>query len=231
MAGQPLTIADNIARIRQQLQQAASDAQRDPANITLVAVSKTKPVAMIKQAIACGQLDFGENYVQEGIEKVQQLSTEDNLCWHFIGPIQSNKTKDIAQHFQWVHSIDRFKIARRLSEQRPATLPPLQVLIQVNIDDETSKAGVNPDQVIALAAQITALPQINLRGLMAIPAAKDAGDVAPSFERMHGLFLQLQAQYKEVDTLSMGMSNDLSEAIAAGATMIRVGSAIFGARD
>jgi len=230
MTGHPLTIADNIARIQQQLQQAAIAAQRDPAEITLVAVSKTKPIAMIKQAITCGQLHFGENYVQEGIDKVQQLHEDDAICWHFIGPIQSNKTKDVAQHFHWVQSIDRFKIARRLSEQRPPELAPLQVLIQVNVDNEDSKAGVLPEQVAALAAQIQELPQLRLRGLMAIPAPGDKAQVRASFDRMHGLYSELQAQYNHIDTLSMGMSDDLSEAIAAGATMIRIGSAIFGAR-
>lgn len=225
------SVADNIARIQQQLQQAASAAERNPDSVRLIAVSKTKPTALIEQAYQAGQRDFGENYVQEGIEKIQQLEGLQDICWHFIGPLQSNKTKDVAAHFDWVQSIDRLKIARRLSEQRDAALPPLQVLIQVNVDDETTKSGVSEPELMPLAAAIHELPNIELRGLMAIPAPATSSAPGTSFATMHGLFLKLQAQYKQVDTLSMGMSDDLVTAIAHGATMVRIGTAIFGARS
>ena len=223
-------IAERIKEVRNQIKQATQAAQRQPHSVQLLAVSKTKPAADVAAAHAAGQVDFGENYVQEGVQKITQLQHLP-LTWHFIGPIQSNKTKDIAEHFAWVHSLDREKIARRLSQQRPAHLPPLQVLIQINIDDESSKAGIAPAQLEQMAQLIASLPQLQLRGLMTIPQADaNADQQAHSFAAMQRLFLQLQTQYDQIDTLSMGMSNDLAAAIAHGATMVRVGTAIFGAR-
>ncbi|PWW10604.1 hypothetical protein DFO79_11436 [Pseudidiomarina tainanensis] len=223
-------IAERIKEVRNQIKQATQAAQRQPHSVQLLAVSKTKPAADVAAAHAAGQVDFGENYVQEGVQKITQLQHLP-LTWHFIGPIQSNKTKDIAEHFAWVHSLDREKIARRLSQQRPAHLPPLQVLIQINIDDESSKAGIAPAQLEQMAQLIASLPQLQLRGLMTIPQADASADQqAHSFAAMQRLFLQLQTQYDQIDTLSMGMSNDLAAAIAHGATMVRVGTAIFGAR-
>lgn len=223
-------IAERIKEVRNQIKQATQAAQRQPHSVQLLAVSKTKPAADVAAAHAAGQVDFGENYVQEGVQKITQLQHLP-LTWHFIGPIQSNKTKDIAEHFAWVHSLDREKIARRLSQQRPAHLPPLQVLIQINIDDESSKAGIAPAQLEQMAQLIASLPQLQLRGLMTIPQADASADQqAHSFAAMQRLFLQLQTQYDQIDTLSMGMSNDLAAAIAHGSTMVRVGTAIFGAR-
>jgi len=223
-------IAERIKEVRNQIKQATQAAQRQPHSVQLLAVSKTKPAADVAAAHAAGQVDFGENYVQEGVQKITQLQHLP-LTWHFIGPIQSNKTKDIAEHFAWVHSLDREKIARRLSQQRPAHLPPLKVLIQINIDDESSKAGIAPAQLEQMAQLIASLPQLQLRGLMTIPQADASADQqAHSFAAMQRLFLQLQTQYDQIDTLSMGMSNDLAAAIAHGATMVRVGTAIFGAR-
>ncbi|MDT7526274.1 YggS family pyridoxal phosphate-dependent enzyme [Pseudidiomarina sp. GXY010] len=223
-------IAERIKEVRNQIKQATQAAQRQPHSVQLLAVSKTKPAADVAAAHAAGQVDFGENYVQEGVQKITQLQHLP-LTWHFIGPIQSNKTKDIAEHFAWVHSLDREKIARRLSQQRPAHLPPLQVLIQINIDDESSKAGIAPAQLEQMAQLIASLPQLQLRGLMTIPQADASTDQqAHSFAAMQRLFLQLQTQYDQIDTLSMGMSNDLAAAIAHGSTMVRVGTAIFGAR-
>lgn len=226
------SIAEGLTEVRSSIAQACSSCQRPPHAVTLIAVSKTKPVSAIAAAIAAGQRHFGENYVQEGVEKINHFAQTPDLTWHFIGPIQSNKTRDIATRFDWVHSIDREKIAQRLNNQRPDQLPPLQVLIQVNIDDESSKAGVAPDQVTALAARLTQLPQLQLRGLMAIPRpSSDPTQQAASFKAMQRLFSELQAQYSQVDTLSMGMSDDLNIAIAHGATMVRVGTAIFGSRS
>lgn len=223
-------IAERIKEVRNQIKQATQAAQRQPHSVQLLAVSKTKPAADVAAAHAAGQVDFGENYVQEGVQKITQLQHLP-LTWHFIGPIQSNKTKDIAEHFAWVHSLDREKIARRLSQQRPAHLPPLQVLIQINIDDESSKAGIAPAQLEQMAQLIASLPQLQLRGLMTIPQADASADQqAHSFAAMQRLFLQLQTQYDQIDTLSMGMSNDLAAAIAHGSTMVRIGTAIFGAR-
>lgn len=225
------SIAERLTEIRQAIAQACAQCHRATSEVTLVAVSKTKPVAAISAAIAAGQRHFGENYVQEGVQKIQHFSDDQSLTWHFIGPIQSNKTRDIAEHFSWVHSIDRIKIAQRLQQQRPAQLPPLNVLIQVNIDDEDSKSGVTPAQVVELAAEISQLPQLKLRGLMAIPRPSQEPDQqALSLAAMQRLFLQLKAQYSDLDTLSMGMSDDLSVAIEHGSTMVRIGSAIFGPR-
>lgn len=225
------SIAERLNEIRRAIAQACVQCHRATSDVTLVAVSKTKPVAAISAAIAAGQRHFGENYVQEGVQKIQHFSHDKSLTWHFIGPIQSNKTRDIAEHFSWVHSIDRIKIAQRLQQQRPPHLPPLNVLIQVNIDDEDSKSGVAPAQVVELAAEISQLPQLKLRGLMAIPRpSSEPAQQARSLAAMQRLFMQLKAQYSDLDTLSMGMSDDLSVAVEHGSTMVRIGSAIFGPR-
>ncbi len=222
------TIADNIVEVEARIRAAALAVQRDVTSIHLLAVSKTKPAAALREAYAAGLLDFGENYLQEARAKQVELA-ELPLCWHFIGPIQSNKTRDIAEHFAWVHSVDRLKIAQRLSEQRPAELPPLNICIQVNVSGEDSKSGCTPHDLPALAAAINALPRLKLRGLMAIPEPTDdraAQDAAFATVR------QLQESLNMgLDTLSMGMSHDLESAIAQGATWVRIGTALFGARD
>ncbi len=203
--------------------------------VTLLAVSKTKPVSAIEQAYRVGQRDFGENYLQEAIEKITALSHLPDICWHFIGPIQSNKTKQIAQHFNWVHSVDRAKIAHRLNEhlsnqiqQHNCQDTSLNICLQVNISEEPSKSGIMVDEVFSLAEVVDNCDKLKLRGLMAIPE-KNSG--VASYEKMQHLFKKLQAQYPTVDTLSMGMSNDLEIAIAYGSTMVRIGTAIFGERD
>jgi pyridoxal phosphate enzyme (YggS family) len=209
-------------------------AEIHPANsatVQLIAVTKTKPVNDIREAYQAGQRHFGENYVQELAEKAEELATLDGIQWHFIGPIQSNKTRDIALYADMVHSIDRLKIAKRLSEQRPADKAPLKVLLQVNISLETSKAGVLPEQMLELARQVAQLPQLKLRGLMAIPAPAIAGDNAEAFRAMQHLSAALQTEFPEADQLSMGMSDDWQQAVLFGSTMIRLGSAIFGARS
>lgn len=217
-----IDIAANLDVVRQRIATAAANAGRNPADVTLIAVSKTKPLALVEAALAAGQTSFGENYAQELQEKSQQQAAD----WHFIGPLQSNKTKLIANQAQWVHSIDRLKIAQRLSDQRSAELPPLNVCIQVNISDEPQKAGVSVSELTALAAQVDRLPNLSLRGLMCIPKPDDAG----AFERMRDLFEQLNEDGCQLDCLSMGMSSDFEAAIAAGATHVRVGTAIFGSR-
>ena len=228
------TIADNINAVRQRVQQAALDSGRNPEDILILAVSKTKPVSAVQQAIACGVADFGENYLQDAMEKIVTLP-DDTLRWHFIGPLQSNKTRAVAEHFQWVHSVDRLKIARRLAEQRPSTLPALNICLQVNIDAEPSKSGFAPQEVIAAALEVIALPGIRLRGLMAIP--KETGDSQAQrvpFCALRELFDEINSKLdnrQKLDTLSMGMSGDLEAAIAEGAAIVRVGSDIFGARN
>ncbi|QYJ98733.1 YggS family pyridoxal phosphate-dependent enzyme [Shewanella alkalitolerans] len=227
------TIADRLADAHQRIAQAAQNSSRDSREIQLLAVSKTKPIDQIVAAYDAGQRLFGENYVQESEEKINALrESHGDIEWHFIGPLQSNKTKSIAEHFDWMHTLSREKIAKRLSEQRPSHLAPLQVCIQVNVSQEESKSGVNPDEVAHLAEIIASLPKLTLRGLMAIPTATD--DVAlqqAEFSQMQALFEALKQQHPSLDTLSMGMSQDLEQAIAAGSTMVRIGSAIFGARD
>ncbi|RKR54548.1 hypothetical protein C7387_2711 [Yokenella regensburgei] len=227
-------IAHNLAQVRDKISAAAERCGRDSEEVTLLAVSKTKPASAIEEAIAAGQLAFGENYVQEGVDKVRyfQQKGQQNLQWHFIGPLQSNKSRLVAEHFDWCHTVDRLKIATRLSEQRPAELPPLNVLIQVNISDEQSKSGIALDEVDALAKSIAALPGITLRGLMAIPAPES--EYVRQFavaQQMAVAFAELKTRYPTVDTLSLGMSDDMEAAIAAGSTMVRIGTAIFGARD
>lgn len=197
----------------------------------LIAVSKTKPASAVLAAYQAGQRDFGENYLQELVSKATELAALHEVQWHFIGPIQSNKTRDIARFASWVHSIERFKIAERLSAQRPAELPPLQLLIQVNISAEASKAGVMPADVLPLAAQIAVLPKVVLKGLMAIPAPAVDQDNSAAFAAMQLLSQQLQQQHPAATELSMGMSDDWQQALTFGATMIRLGTAIFGARE
>ncbi|MCO6539266.1 MAG: YggS family pyridoxal phosphate-dependent enzyme [Gilliamella sp.] len=229
------TVRDNLLTIKNTIQEIAKKCERDPNTIELIAVSKTKPVTLIKQAIDAGQLSFGENYVQEGVEKIQyfkQTLPNTLLTWHFIGPLQSNKSKLVAEHFDWMHTIDRFKIAQRLNDQRPANMENLNVLIQVNISKEASKSGVYPEQVADLAKQIITLPNLNLRGLMAIPEIENDFDKQLNvFNKMHEFLRSLQTDYPFMDTLSMGMSGDMQAAIVAGSTMVRIGTAIFGARQ
>lgn len=200
----------------------------DPQLVQLIAVSKTKPLSAILDAYQAGQRQFGENYPQELEQKCQQTTELRDICWHFIGPLQSNKTKQVAESADWVHSIDRLKIAQRLSAQRPPQLAPLKVLIQVNISQEPTKSGINPSELTTLAEQISELPQLSLKGLMAIPAP---GDSQVAFAAMQQLSLQLQRQYPDATELSMGMSDDWPLALRYGATMIRLGTAIFGARE
>ena len=222
------TIADNIAEVEARIRAAALAVQRDVTGIHLLAVSKTKPAAALREAYAAGIRDFGENYLQEARAKQVELA-DLPLCWHFIGPIQSNKTRDIAEHFAWVHSVDRLKIAQRLSEQRPANLPPLNICIQVNVSGEASKSGCTPADLPALAAAISALPRLKLRGLMAIPEpTEDRAEQDAAFATVRTLQESLNMG---LDTLSMGMSHDLESAIAQGATWVRIGTALFGARD
>ena len=198
--------------------------------VRLIAVSKTKPVSQIQAAIGAGQRDFGENYLDEAVSKIEQLTGSD-CRWHFIGGIQSNKTKHVAAHFDWAHCIDREKIAKRLSDQRPVDMPPLNICIQVNIDDEASKSGVAESDAPALADRIIELPNIRLRGLMAIPTPSDSFDTQRKpFARLRALFETMRETHPDIDTLSMGMSGDIRAAIAEGATMVRVGTAIFGSR-
>ncbi|MGM8226873.1 YggS family pyridoxal phosphate-dependent enzyme [Cellvibrio sp. ARAG 10.3] len=225
-------IDDNLAKVMARIQQAARESGRDPAGVHLLAVSKTRPAAVVEQAWQWGQRRFGENYLQEALEKKQALTHLPDIEWHFIGPIQSNKTRAIAENFDWVHSIDRLKTAQRLSAQRPSTLPALQVCVQVNIDDEATKAGVSLTELPALAKQVAALPNLHLRGLMSIPAPNDDPQhQRATFARLRDALVSLQQQgLTQLDTLSMGMSGDLEAAIASGATMVRVGTDIFGAR-
>jgi pyridoxal phosphate enzyme (YggS family) len=225
------TIADNIALVSARIRAAAQASQRDESSIHLLAVSKTKPAAALREAYAAGLRDFGENYLQEALGKQAELG-DLPLSWHFIGPIQSNKTRAIAENFAWVHSVDRLKIAQRLSEQRPADLPPLNICIQVNVSGEASKSGCTPADLPALASAISALPRLKLRGLMAIPEPTDdraAQDAA--FAAVRSLNENLRDRLDlPTDTLSMGMSHDLESAIAQGATWVRIGTALFGAR-
>ncbi|QRY80927.1 YggS family pyridoxal phosphate-dependent enzyme [Pseudomonas sp. PDNC002] len=222
------TIAENIAKVRVRIREAEQAKNRTPNSVQLLAVSKTKPAADIRKAFACGLADFGENYLQEALGKQVELA-DLPLTWHFIGPIQSNKTRPIAEHFQWVHSVDRLKVAQRLSEQRPANLPPLNVLLQVNVSGEDSKSGCSPEDLPALAQAVAQLPHLKLRGLMAIPEpTEDVAAQHAAFARLRELMLALNLG---LDTLSMGMSHDLETAIGEGATWVRIGTALFGARD
>lgn len=229
------SIKQNINQITLQIENSVQKCGRRPDSVQLLAVSKTKPIELLEQAMDVGQRAFGENYVQEGIEKVQYFQSNHPdiaLEWHFIGPIQSNKTRPIAEHFDWVHSIDRLKIAQRLNEQRPVKLGELNVLIQVNISSEESKSGTTSEEVMELAAAINEMPNLTLRGLMSIPAnVSNYDEQLAAFTQLASIQNQLRAQYPQVDTLSMGMSGDMDAAIEAGSTMVRIGTAIFGTRD
>ncbi|WP_341891547.1 YggS family pyridoxal phosphate-dependent enzyme [Variovorax sp. YR752] len=225
-------IGDDLQQVRARIDQACADAGRDPAAVRLLAVSKTFGPEAVREAHAAGQTAFGENYVQEGLDKIAALADlRAGLEWHCIGPLQSNKTRPVAEQFDWVHSIDRLKIAERLSAQRSAHLPPLQVCLQVNVDGGANKSGVPPEEALALARAVAVLPQLQLRGLMAIP--EPAADFAAQRAlclRAHAVFESIRAAGIALDTLSLGMSGDLEAAVSAGSTMVRVGTAIFGGR-
>lgn len=226
-------LPESLASARERLRRAIEDAGRSPTSATLLAVSKTKPAEMLREAWQHGQREFGENYLQEALDKQAALEDLDGIVWHFIGPLQSNKTRAVAEQFAWVHSVDRLKIAKRLSEQRPAALPPLNVCLQVNISREATKSGVLPEGTLALAQEIAALPGLALRGLMAIPAPTETLEAQRQpLAALRQLLEELQAALPEapLDTLSMGMSDDLEAAVLEGATLVRLGTAIFGAR-
>ncbi|HHF2975255.1 TPA: YggS family pyridoxal phosphate-dependent enzyme [Vibrio diabolicus] len=229
------SIQQNIEHITSQIRYDEKKCGRTPESVQLLAVSKTKPVEAILEAYQAGQTAFGENYVQEGVSKVQHFAEhypDNRIEWHFIGPIQSNKSRLVAEHFDWVHTIDRTKIAQRLNDQRPSELKPLQVLIQVNTSGEASKSGVTEAEVFELAELISRLPNLTLRGLMSIPAnVSDYESQLHEFQKLATLKQTLEAQFPEIDTLSMGMSGDMTAAIEAGSTMVRIGTAIFGVRD
>lgn len=225
------SIALNIATVRARMVAAAAQAGRDPAGIRLLAVSKAQPVAAIEAACEAGQMEYGENYLQEALPKLDALRRRQELVWHFIGSLQGNKTRTVAERFAWVHTVDRERIARRLHEHRPPALPPLNVCIEVRLSDEPNKSGIPPEEAAALAQRISAMPRLRLRGLMTIPPpAKDADAQRLPFRRLGKLFDSLNAQGYTLDTLSMGMSGDFAAAIAEGATLVRVGTAIFGRR-
>lgn len=225
------TISTNLQAVKRRIIGACSRAGRDPASVTLLAVSKTFSAVMLREAHAAGQRRFGENYVQDALAKQAELADLD-LEWHFIGPLQSNKTKSVAEHFAWVHSVDRLKIAERLSAQHPAHLPPLNVCVQVNVSGEASKRGCAPEAAPALCRAVAALPNLRLRGLMAIPEPTDDSALARRrFASLRVLRDELNRAGLALDTLSMGMSHDLEEAIMEGATLVRVGTAIFGERN
>lgn len=224
------SIAENFNNVRHLIDSAAKSAGRSPDDVTLLAVSKTRQPDELRALYALGQRAFGENYLQEACDKIAALS-DLAIEWHFIGPIQSNKTRPIAEQFDWVHSVDRLKIAERLSAQRPADLPPLNICVQINISHEESKSGCLPEAAEALLNQISQLPNLCLRGLMAIPAAaEDADEQHRPLAAMRALFTTLQQQHPTLDTLSMGMSDDMDIAIAEGATIVRIGTALFGPR-
>ena len=233
-----MTISENLQLVQHRIANSAQAAGRDPASITLLAVSKTFDVQAVLAAAQAGQRAFGENYVQEAIDKIAAMrdmrahNPDLQLEWHFIGPIQSNKTRQIAEHFDWVHSVDRLKIAQRLSEQRPAEMPPLQICLQVNVSGEATKSGLEPDALLELARAVVLLPNIRLRGLMAIPEpTEDVQQQRAAFAKLRFMQNDLQAVGIQTDTLSMGMSADMDAAIAEGATIVRIGTAIFGVRD
>ncbi|MDC0663967.1 YggS family pyridoxal phosphate-dependent enzyme [Marinobacter sp. SS21] len=228
------SIADNIESVTRRIQKATEAAGRPENCVTLLAVSKTRPADDVRQASAVGQRAFGENYLNEALTKIEALSDLSDLEWHFIGPIQSNKTRQIADHFHWVHTVDREKIARRLSDQRSPQHPPLNICLQVNIDKEPTKAGCSADQAVILARQVAELPRLRLRGLMAIPDPDQTEDeLRHSFRRLRQLLDDIRQALPSMaglDTLSMGMSADLELAIQEGATCVRVGTALFGPR-
>ena len=227
-------ITDHLQTVRTRVFQAAQQAHRDPSSVNLLAVSKTQPVSAIVEAAEAGQLAFGENYEQEAVRKILAIRQERpdlKLQWHFIGPIQSNKTRAIAEYFDWVHSVDRERIARRLSDQRPANMPPLNICLQVNISGENSKSGVRPEELADLAKAVSGMPHLKLRGLMAIPEPQpDPEKQRQPFNAMKTLFERLRKAGYDLDTLSMGMSDDMEAAVQEGATTVRIGTAIFGQR-
>jgi pyridoxal phosphate enzyme (YggS family) len=225
-----IRVTENFRKIQDLLAKAAADAGRSPEEIRLLAVSKKKPPEAVLEAYAAGQRDFGENFVQEGLEKIAAVGRDD-VIWHFVGHLQANKTKPVARHFQWVHTVDRLKIARRLSEQRPDGATPLDVCIEVNIDEEASKSGVLPAAVADLAAAVAELPRLKLRGLMCLPAIRDDfEEQRQPFARLREMLESLNESGLSMDTLSMGMTADYAAAIHEGATIVRIGTAIFGAR-
>ena len=230
-----MSLSENLQLVQHRIALSAEAAGRDPSSITLLAVSKTFDAQSVLTAAQAGQRAFGENYVQEAIDKIAAtlaLKPDLHLEWHFIGPIQSNKTRQIAEHFDWVHSVDRLKIAQRLSEQRPASMPPLQICLQVNVSGEATKSGIEPEALLALAREVSVSPNICLRGLMAIPEpTEDVQQQRAAFASLRLMQSDLLAAGIQTDTLSMGMSSDMDAAIAEGATIVRIGTAIFGVRD
>lgn len=226
------TIANNLQLVRNRISQACLKVHREIGSVTLLAVSKTFPAEHVREAFNAGQKLFGENYVQEALDKIEALSDiRGDLTWHLIGPLQSNKTRSVAEAFDWVHTVDRLKIAQRLSEQRPAHLPPLQVCVQVNTSGEDSKSGCAPEESLALAQAVAQLPRLKLRGIMALPApSPDPAVQHAALKQVRTLFEAWRAAGLDIDTLSMGMSNDLEAAVEEGATMVRIGTAIFGHR-
>jgi pyridoxal phosphate enzyme (YggS family) len=225
-----IRVTENLALIRDLLAKASVKAGRGQEPVKLVAVSKKQPLSSIIEAAEAGQRDFGENFVQEGLEKIAAIGRND-VIWHFIGHLQTNKTRAVAEHFQWVHTVDRLKIAERLSRQRPMEQGDLNICLQVNIDDEPGKSGVTAEQVLPLARSVATLPRIKLRGLMCLPAIHSGFDAQRKpFARLRELLGALQQNGIDVDTLSMGMSNDFEAAIIEGSTIVRIGTAVFGAR-
>jgi hypothetical protein len=228
------SIADNLGSVTRRIQKATLRAGREPNSVSLLAVSKTRSPEELREAMTAGQLAFGENYLQEALDKIAALDDLAGIDWHFIGPIQSNKTRQIASAFSWVHSVDRLKVARRLSEQRESGLPPLNICLQVNINNEQSKSGCQPEDLPELVSEISLLPGLTLRGLMAIPDPEQSESaLRASFRKLANTLKELRQEYPEagpLDTLSMGMSGDLEMAIAEGATWVRIGTAVFGER-
>jgi pyridoxal phosphate enzyme (YggS family) len=229
------TIVQNLQAVKAAIEAAATAAGRSPASVQLLAVSKTFPPEAVLEALTAGQRAFGENYLQEGLDKIEAVAAsapDATVEWHFIGPIQSNKTRPIASNFAWVHTVERLKIAQRLSEQRPLELGPLNICLQVNVSGEASKSGVAPEELPELAQQVASLPNLRLRGLMAIPELQaDFAKQRASFARLRELADGLRGDGLELDTLSMGMSGDMEAAVIEGATIVRIGSAVFGARN
>ncbi len=225
-----IRVTENLRKIRDLLAKSAVEAQRDPGTVKLLAVSKKQPLARVLEAARAGQRNFGENFVQEALEKIEMTASHD-LVWHFIGHLQNNKTRVVAEHFDWVHTIDRLKTAERLSRQRPPELQPMNICLQVNVDGETAKSGIAPAALPELALAVRELPQLRLRGLMSLPAVRTNPDEQRRpFRKLRELAESLSANDAEFDTLSMGMSNDFAAAIAEGATIVRIGTAVFGPR-
>ena len=226
-----IRVTENLRKIRDLLAETAENAGRSRDSVKLLAVSKKQPVTAILEAVSAGQRDFGENQVQEGIDKITEIA-DPEITWHFIGHLQTNKTRPVAEHFSWVHSVDRLKVARRLSEQRPESLGDLNVCVQVNVDDEASKSGASLDEAADLAAAIVDLPRLRLRGLMCLPAIReDFEEQRQPFRRLRELGDQLRSAGMPIDTLSMGMSDDYRAAIYEGSTIVRIGTAVFGPRS